>query len=1471
MPRPRPTPSFRIEFPPELPICARADEIIGLLQKHQVLVLAGETGSGKTTQIPKMVLAAGGGTRGQIACTQPRRVAAALVSRRVAEELNVAWGREVGCKIRFADQTTPDTVIKFMTDGMLLAELQGDPELRDYDTIIVDEAHERSLNIDFILGHLRRLRLRRPDLRIVITSATIDTKAFSEAFDGAPIVEVSGRTYPVEVIWSPLEEMVGAVAPNGPSEQPRALEGKRPYPSRQSDEFTYIDGAVEAVRRILDESANGDILIFLPTERDIREVTDLLEGSAKSAIRSRQSAIEVVPLFGRLTNTEQQRVFAPTPRRKVVVATNIAETSLTIPGIRFVIDTGLARISRYVPQSRTRRLPVEPVAQSSADQRKGRCGRVSNGVCIRLFGEQDFNDRPRFAQPEIQRSNLADVILRMKAFGLGDIEDFPFLNAPPAKGIRAGYALLEELGAIVPCRAGSPDPAAKAKAPEDRRGSATPPYIWELTELGRELAHLPVDPTIGRMILQARQEKAVREVLVIAAALSIQDPRERPLDQQAKADAAHRRFTHPDSDFLTLLAIWEAYHDEFEAMTLGKLRKFCAAHFLSFMRMREWRDVHAQLVDTIEGREGFADTSVFDGCGPGLAPDKKGTVGAGLSRDERRQSGSKARPTKTSPAEVRDLQFGTPGYRAVHRAILTGLLGNIAVRDDEGAYRATHDRKVAVFPGSGLAEKQKTNKPTFAKASAVAEAKADKPEGTLPNAKRSAKWLMAAEVMETGRIYARTCARIDPAWAVEMGAHLIKASHSEPFWSPEAGRVLVKERRRLYNLELETKSVGYGKIDPRHATEIFLREGLVGDTITWPFDFLAHNRRLREQTEAVLTRTRSAGHLSIDETMYGFYAARLLPEGRASSPNEPNRLRHFAARSENSPYLGVSSVPELIDLVRHRQMTEPKFLFMAEADLRPPAELAEAAAEFPAELPLENRALPLDYAYKPGQDDDGVTLRVTAVEAGRLTAAALDWAVPGHLREKVELLLKSLPKEQRRALIPLADTAREIAEELGRANRLGEPRLGEDASPYQRTLVEALAELLTVRLGARVDARHFAADAVPAHLRVRVAVVDAQGRELGASRDLNDLKKLLGQKHHEIAKRAAGTDSATWRAARAKWETPPVLEWKFGDVPESVPVEDRGGVATRAYPGLAAMPAGVAVRLFASSEEARRATAAGVAKLLESQLRHDLGWLEKDLRDLRALGPLAATLASLASLQADAFESIKRWATDAGRVGAVGPNGPPATETRVVEGNRPYLTQAMFERAVATAKADLRGLVPKLGDLLQEILEMRLALQTHKTPYPGMENDLAGLLPADFVRRTSFARLKDLPRYLRAMQMRADRWKRDQAKDGARARELQPFVAAVKRLEKRAGGEAPAAGWEDFRWLVEEFRVSLFAQELGTAEPVSAVRLERALRDLVAGAAGANTTALKMTSPVALPTQGKTVLKSLDALGRLKG
>lgn len=1375
---------FRLEFPAELPITARAEEITQAIQAHQVVILAGETGSGKTTQIPKMCLAAGRGTQGRIACTQPRRVAALSVSRRVAEELGVTWGREVGCKIRFNDETTPHTVIKFLTDGMLLAEVQGDPLLRQYDTVIIDEAHERSLNIDFLLGHLRTLRYKRPELKIVITSATIDTEAFSQAFDGAPIVKVEGRLYPVEVIYAPLDEM-GSDAAEGDEREARA------------EALHYIDGAVEAVERVVRESTSGDVLVFLPSERDIREVGDLLTGR-------RLRDTEIVPLFGRLSNAEQQRVFAPTQRRKIVLATNIAETSLTIPGIRFVVDTGLARLSRYSPQARTRRLPIEPVSQSSADQRKGRSGRVAEGVCIRLYSEKDFLERSRFTQPEIQRANLADVILRMKAFGLGDIERFPFINMPAAKSIRAGYALLEELGAIASTsapRAGRSETAGdkpEAIAPRDDTnlppaavGSLIPSGASTLTPLGRELARLPVDPTVGRMILQARTEKAVREVVVIAAGLSVQDPRERPLDKQPQADAAHRRFRHPDSDFVTLLKIWDAYHDEFEGMTQAKLRRFCREHFLSYTRMREWRDVHAQLMDVLRERADFRLTSAFDGL---------------------------------DVVDDRTSAFGTPPYRAIHRSILAGLLGNIAHRDEEsGAYKATHDRKVSLFPGSVLFTREEPKKkPAAGKEKAAV---AGKP----------ARWIISAEIMETSRLFARTCARLDPVWALDLGAHLLKVAHSEPFWNADNGRVMVKQRTRLYGLEIESRAVSYGKIEPAHATEIFIREGLVNDTITFPLDFITHNRAVREKIETLLTRTRDNVYLNLDEAMYRFYAHQLQSAG-----------------------VGVSSVGELVDLVRARRGAEPRFLMMEPEDLRDTDHIEVDADAFPEALPIDNRALPLNYAYKPGQTDDGVTLEVSVREAEILTPAALDWAVPGHLEAKVEHYLRTLPKELRRTFVPLAETARSLATQLAARAPGGEPR---------DVLTQALAAIIAERFHVSIDPLVWADKPLPDHLRVRVRVKDDKGRELGASRELAEIEMALHAQKREASAAVARVEPEAWRRARAQWEMPEATSWTFGDIPERVLVTEQAGVPVFAFPGLRSGRDGVGVQLFKTPEEAGRSTRNGLGSLLERQLSHDLGWLERDLRALRTLGPLLAMLAPAEELQAQAFASIRRWLSDPDRVkrsragearstAAAAPANPAAT----------LITAAAFQGALEQSKADLRGLVPKLVDLLRETLTLRLALQVQAHPYAGLEQDLAALIPADFLRTTPYGQLSQLPRYLRALELRAKRWRQNPAKDVERAAQLAPYVAVAAKLRGREESEA-------FRWLVEEFRVSLFAQELGTAEPVSAVKLDRILAGLNGRPASTveSTPASAPKTIIATPVPEKKAapLKSLNALDRL--
>ena len=1353
---------FRLEFPPELPISVRAEEITAAIGAHQVVILAGETGSGKTTQIPKMCLAAGRGTHGRIACTQPRRVAALSVSRRVAEELGVAWGREVGCKIRFNDQTTRETVIKFLTDGMLLAEVQGDPQLRDYDTIILDEAHERSLNIDFLLGHLRGLRFQRPELKIIITSATIDTAAFSAAFDGAPVVLVEGRTFPVEVIYAPLDELGRDYAEDDENEE---KDDATIVASAKAEALHYIDGTVEAVERIVRDSTSGDVLVFLPSERDIREVGELLEGR-------RLRDCELVPLFGRLTNTEQQRVFAPSQRRKIVLATNIAETSLTIPGIRFVVDTGLARVSRYAPQARTRRLPIEPISQSSADQRKGRSGRVAEGVCIRLYSEKDFLERPRFTQPEIQRANLADVILRLKAFGLGDVERFPFINPPAAKAIRAGYTLLEELGALEELRAGE-RPEAKGERPKHEPASlvdsplapSLSPLTHQLTPVGRELARLPVDPTVGRMILQARTEKALREVVVIAAGLSIQDPRERPLEKQQQADAAHRRFAHPDSDFLTLLNVWDTWHDEFENLSQAKLRRFCRDHFLSYTRMREWRDVHAQLMETLRERDDFRLTSAFHGL---KTVDNKTTA------------------------------FGTPPYRAIHRSILAGLLGNIAQLDEEhGGYKATNDRKVALFPGSVLFRREDPRKKSHAAS-----------EGAKKGPK-TPRWIVASEVVETTRIYARTCARLDPLWALDLGAHIVRVAHSEPFWDVEKGRAMVRQRTRLYGLELESRAVGYGKINPTQAMEIFIREGLVGDTLTFPLDCLTHNRALREKLEDQLTRARDSGYLNLDEAAYRFYAARLAGTH-------------------------VSAVGEFVDLVRERRANEPNFLIMTEADLHEPEETVTDSAAFPASLPMENRVLPLHYAYRPGQPDDGVTLDVNVREAVALTPAALDWAVPGHLEQKVEHYVRALPKEVRRLLVPLADTAKSLAAQVASRDRL---------TARRESLTEALAAQIAERFRVAVDPAAWADKPLPDHLRVRVRVRDERGRELCASRELAEIHAALHVQTRAASEAVARQEPEAWRRARAQHETLPSTAWSFGEIPERVLVTEQAGVPVFAYPGPHAEKDGVALRLFKTPEEAATTTRAGLARLFELQLSRDLTWLERDLRALRELGPLATTLAPLAELQEQAFESIRAWLC-----------GRPVAP----------LKSEKFSAVLASAQADLRGLVPRFTELLKEILELRQALLVQPSPYVGLERDLAALMPPDFLRTTPYAQLAHFPRYLKGMRLRAERARKHPAKDAERAAEFARYVAAATKARAREGGEA-------LRWLVEEYRVSLFAQELGTAEPVSAKKLDRALAELPTAAAPPPRAAPAPKPIVTAPVVEKksTRLKELGALDKL--
>lgn len=1274
-----------VTYPPELPVSARREEIVRLIQENQVLVVAGETGSGKTTQIPKMCLDAGIGVAGKIACTQPRRVAALSVSRRIAEELNVPWGQQVGCKIRFSDQTSPQTFIKMMTDGMLLAETQGDPDLSEYEAVIIDEAHERSLNIDFLLGHLLLLRKRRPDLKIIITSATIDPEAFSRAFGRAPVVEVSGRTFPVEVVYRPLDAFL-----------------------EEAGDLTYVEAAAAAAEEIVQSREGGDILIFMPGERDIRETRDLIEGR-------RLPHCEVLPLFGRLSGGDQQQIFKKSQRRKIIIATNIAETSLTIPGIRFVIDTGMARISRFSPHTRTQRLPVEPISQSSADQRKGRCGRVEAGVCIRLYGEDDFRERPRFTPPEILRSNLAAVILRMKAFHLGDVETFPFLDPPSERAIKAGYVLLQDLGAL-----------------DGQRN---------LTGLGRQLARLPVDPTVGRMLLQARREHALREVLVIAAGLSVQDPRERPMENREAADEMHRRFVHLASDFLTLLNIWKTYHDETERLSQGQLRKFCKKHFLSYTRMREWRDIHQQIVFVLKDLDQY----------------------------------------RLSELEA--------DYDAIHRSILTGLLANVAHHDTGNIYRATHSRTAMIFPGSAL----------FNKKAAESAAKNDRMRPPKKKGKQP-EWIMAAEWLDTKRLYARTCARIEAPWILELGRHLCKSSIKEPRWDPKAGRVLGRERVLLYGLEVARRQVGYDKEDPVAAADIFVREGLVEDAlkeegtrkkgegirkkeevmagrsrrgegeredagILERLPFLEHNREVRRNIENLQTRLRRSVGWAVDERLFTFYRERIGD---------------------------ISSVAALRKLIAEKGGDQ--FLRLEEKDLLGDDGLSADAAAFPEEVDLGGQKLPLEYNYSPGAEEDGVTLKVPVGQFDALQPGMLDWIVPGYLQEKMTALMRGLPKATRKELFPIGDKVEELLHHL---------------QPSPRPLKEVLAEEIQSRYGVRIFPDEWPEENVPEYLHPRIEVEDTEGRTIAAGRDWKKVADKFKKGVEARTRQGIGASSLQgWQEAASRWEKHGLTSWSFGDLPEKIAVGDLAGIAIEAFPGLQAEDDGtVSLRLFRTRPEAEEASRGGLLALCEHELGKDLAWLRKDLKVLRPLKPDYVTLGPVVDLEEGAFRLLLDYL--------------------FLRDSILPLTEKRFRQVAERARAEMRGLPLRLADLLKKVFQKRQELLTGKLGSDWVEREVDWLVAPDFLQRISFDRLSHLPRYLQAIQVRAERAKANPGKDAEKCARVEPFAQALLRLESEAPKKGhSAAALDDLRWMIEEFKVSIFAQELGTPIRVSAKKLE---------------------------------------------
>jgi ATP-dependent helicase HrpA len=1241
---------------PQLPIADKQDELVSAINEHQVLIVAGETGSGKTTQIPKFCLMAGRGTTGCVGVTQPRRIAAISVSRRIAQELNEPLGNTVGYKIRFKDTSRSLPRIKIMTDGILLSEAHRDPFLNFYDTLIVDEAHERSLNIDFILGILRKLVDRRPDLKLIITSATIDTDKFSAAFGNAPVIEVSGRLYPVEVRYPPSSAVNG-------------------------EEASSIEKAAEAVDLLEQERRRGDVLIFMPTERDIRDTCEILEGRRLPHTR-------IIPLFARLSADEQQQVFRSHPGRKIVVATNVAETSITIPGIRYVIDSGLARIAQYTPRSRTTTLPVVPISRSSADQRMGRCGRVANGICIRLFSEDDYNRRPRFTPPEILRSSLADVILRMTALKLGAVDDFPFIDPPAPKSIRDGYNLLMELGAL---------------RKTTRRPAASGPY--QLTGKGRMMARLPLDPRLSCMLLEAHGQNCLNDLIIIAAALSIQDPRERPLDKQQAADSAHAQFADPTSDFITLLRIWRAYdHSVRKRKSWKQVKQFCRTRFLSFPRMREWRDIHQQLKQVLSEHNVRSDLPPQD------------------------------------PTNIGDIKHSW--YANVHRSILAGFLSNIAVKKEKQTFSAAHQRQVMIFPGSGLF-------------------------------KNPGNWIVAAEMVETSRPFARCVAVIDPKWIEPLATAQCAYAHLDPHWSKKRGAVMVTEQVSLYGLVIDRRSKPYGPINPEEATEIFIHNALIEGDVRQPPTFIRNNRRCIAGIEEMEHRIRRKDLLVEEHALYAFYQERL------------------------------GTVFDMRTLKKRiRDAGGDHFLRMQREDLLNYTPLVDELNRYPKELDISGQRLTCHYHYEPGQESDGITVLVPSRSIGTVTAEAFQWLVPGLLEEKIASLIKALPKQWRKKLVPVSETARRITTEM----------------PVQRNthLTMALSRFIRDRYGISIPASAWDESLLPEHLRMRIAITDDTGHTVQVSRNTAILK--------QAAHRSLPDD---FQASLQAYERFPIEQWDFGDLAESIQISDSNGSMWTAYPALESRTDGVALCAMTDRTKARKTHLRGVQALLERNFSKDVKYLRKNLK----LPPQSEV---------------------AGRYFG----GPKALEEKLHQRVLRDLMAVDIRTAVDfAAKMEVLqqdGIAGKGQDARQALVEFleiyhhtRATLHELEKTHAGkgvivafitdLRRQLEKLVPDSFLELYDHTQLGNVGRYVKALAIRAQRGVIDPDKDRRKAESIAPYehrlAELVSSLDAQVSSDKHRAV-ETLFWMIEEFKISTFAQEVKTAGPISAKRLDKHLKSI---------------------------------------
>ena len=1315
---------------PDLPVSARRDEIARAIRDNQVVVVAGETGSGKTTQLPKICLELGRGTSAMIGHTQPRRIAARAVADRLAHELGVDLGAQVGYQVRFTEEVSPGTLVKLMTDGILLAEIQSDPELARYDTIIIDEAHERSLNIDFLLGYLARLLPRRPDLKVIITSATIDTQRFAEHFN-APVVEVSGRTYPVEIRYRPLVGDDGGEA---------------------TDQVT---GIVEACEELMAEGP-GDILVFLSGEGEIRDAQAAfadelgrrhIEPGGRSSV---PDAVEVLPLYSRLSAAEQHRIFERRPHRRIILATNIAETSLTVPGIRYVVDPGTARISRYSARTKVQRLPIEPISQASANQRAGRSGRVADGICIRLYSQEDFDGREKFTQPEIQRTSLASVILQMLALRLGNVADFPFIDAPEERAVRAGAQLLTEIGAIDGAR---------------------------LTSVGRRLARLPIDPRLGRMLLEADKNGCASEVLVLVAALSVQDVRERPAEKRPQADQLHARFTARSSDFLAYLTLWRYLNTQRRELSGSAFRRMCRAEFLNYLRFREWADVVAQLRQ-------LAKPLGIDAASIGLP-----------GRAQIRQAGENGAPalggapnSGAAAAACRDFGRGadTPEAGAIHRSMLVGLLSNLGnysqrSRDYEGA-RGAH---FVIWPGSGLS-------------------------------KRTPAWVMAAELVETSRLFARTAAAIEPQWIEPLAKNLVKRTYSEPFWSSRNGAAMCKEKVTLYGMTLAADRpvllASTGSESAREeAREMFILHGLVEGDWRTHHAFLKDNERALEEARELEEKMRRRGLVAGPEALAAFYDER-IPDFVVSG-------RHFDSWWKKAK----RDDPHLLDFTQELLVGE------AEAD----------ESDYPAEWRQGEIRLPIEYSFSPGAYADGVTVTIPVTLLPQVRPEGFDWLVPGMREDLVTGTIRALPKRVRRQLVPAPDVARQILPLLPHWEDVAH---GQEGAPsFRRAFDEAVFRLR----GFWIDDAAWEEARLPEHLSVLFRVKSERGAVLDESTSLERLKLELAPRTRSAVESvvkgavAQALDEAHFRLAggAAEGAALPLGEslggWpdaSGGVIPTSVETTGAHGMTVRGYPALAAGADGK-IRLDVLADPALQAREhrRGLAALLAAAIALPEARITSRWPGAQALvlagSPYPDTSALVADIQlASARNLAAKWAAK---------NGLDVADVR---------TRSQWDELRAWAKQRHEDEVYRISLDVAEICARRAEVDKWITEsrspallatLADVKEQVANLVPSGFVSRTPAARLPHIERYLRAAYIRIQKAATNPSGDDALAWQIQDVndkvEAARAAAASRAYDPSAAAALDEARWMVEELRVSLFAQQLGTNGKVSAKRIAKVL------------------------------------------